>query len=322
MLTGKLVIAAILVGWLIYSGTLDFAALSLLFEQPWLLAMNLAVFTIGAVLGALRWRWLLRLADIQLPLARALQLHLTGMFFNVAVPGNIGGDVLKSAYVARDVAPAKRPTVYVIALVDRLIALAGLVAVAVVLTAIDTSPLRQLGGAVAVLAVVTFIPAVIGIVIIRRSGERLERWRGGLIGQLFAAARLVANGPKVLAAALGLSILVHVTAIALVAALATAITAHDISIASMGPIYSLGMLTMVIPISYAGIGVGHVAFEQLFRIVGLTGGATVFNVYLVGQITPCVVGILPYLGLRRDAAPPSEGEARAQQAGYDAPRDD
>ncbi|HWU87818.1 MAG TPA: lysylphosphatidylglycerol synthase domain-containing protein, partial [Kofleriaceae bacterium] len=200
---GKLAVAALLVGWLLRSGTLDLAALGLLFERPGLLAADLGVFALAAVFGALRWRLLLRLADVRLSVGRALQLQLTGLFFNVVIPGNIGGEIVKSVYAARRAAPARRPTVFLIAFVDRLLGIAGLVAVAFAVTLLrgravwEDPRLRELASAVMALAALTFGVPVLLVAIIRRSGDRLERRLGGttrlarMLGQLVAAARLV-----------------------------------------------------------------------------------------------------------------------------------
>ena len=320
VLAAKVAIGALLIGWLVRSGTLDFAALAVFVERPALLIANLAVFAGTTVLGALRWRLLLRLAGVYLPVGRALQLAFTAVFFNVVAPGNIGGDIIKSIYVAREVAPERRTAVFVIAFLDRLLALAGLVAVAAVLTlarggtAWADPRLRELSGAIVVLVVATFGAPILLLVIVRHAGPRLEaRIRGTsvlgkILAQLVASARLVSAGPRSLVIALGLAIATHLAGIVLFAALATAITAQDISVSSMASVYPLGMLTMVLPISYAGFGVGHVAFDQLFAMVGLTGGATVLNVYLIGQIVPCLLGVIPYLTLKRSAAPPTAVE--------------
>lgn len=315
VLVAKLAVAGLLIGWLLRSGTLDFGALALFFERPALLVGNLAVFAFSVGLGALRWRLLLRLAGVHLPVGRALQLHLTAVFFNVVVPGNIGGDVVKSTYVAREVAPDRRASVFVIAFLDRLLALAGLVVVAGALTAArgravwDDPRLRELGSAVALLVLATLVAPAVLLLIIRRSGHRLEGWIGGttriarLFGQLVAAARLVSAGPRTLLAALGLAVAAHLAGIVLFSTLAAAVTAQDVPVVSMASVYPLGMLSMVLPISYAGFGVGHAAFEQLFAMIGLSGGATVLNVYLIGQTAPCLLAVIPYLTLRREAAP-------------------
>jgi glycosyltransferase 2 family protein len=322
ILAGKVAVAGLLVGWLLRSGALDLAALGLLFERPALLAGTLGVFSLAVGIGALRWRLLLELADVRLSVGRALQLQLTGFFFNVVIPGNIGGEIVKSVYAARQATPDKRPTVFLIAFVDRLLGIAGLIAVALVMTLLrgraawDAPQLRELSGVVVVLAALTFGVPLVLLVIIRRSGDRLAGWPGGttrlarVLGQLAGAVRLVAAGPRLLVVALCLSIVVHVAAMALFAALATAITSQDVSLVSLASVFPLGMLTVVLPISPAGVGVGHVAFDRLFAIVGLSGGATVFNVYLIGQIAPCLVGLIPYLALRRAAALPTEAEAQ------------
>jgi uncharacterized protein (TIRG00374 family) len=318
ILVGKVAIGALLIGWLVRSGSLDFGALSLFFERPVLLAANLAAFAFTTVLGALRWRLLLRLAGVHLPVGRAMRLALTAVFFNVVAPGNIGGDVVKSIYVAREVAPERRTGVFVIAFLDRLLALAGLVAVAAALTfargrAAWADPrVRELSSAVVVLVLATFVAPVLVLVIVRRSGSRLDGWAqrpsriGRIVGQLIASARLISAGPRTLVVALGLAIATHLAGIGLFAMLATAITAQDISVSSMASVYPLGMLSMVLPISYAGFGVGHLAFNQLFAMIGLTRGATVVNVYLIGQAVPCLLGVIPYLTLRREAPLASE----------------
>jgi uncharacterized protein (TIRG00374 family) len=315
---GKLAIGALLIGWLVRSGTLDFGALSVFFERPALFGADLVVFSLTTALGALRWRLLLRHAGVNLSVGRAMQLAYTAAFFNVVAPGNVGGDVVKSIYVARDVAPEQRTSVFVIAFLDRLVALAGLVVVAAVLTlargrAVWADP--QLAGPSAVvvaLVIVTFAAPILLLLVIRCSGERLERWSQGttrigkIFGQLVASARLVSAAPRALVIALGLAIATHLTGIVWFSTLATAITAQDIPVSRMASIYPLGMLTMMLPIAYAGFGVGHVAFERLFAMIGLRGGATVLNVYLIGQTVPCLFGVIPYLALKREARPAPE----------------
>ena len=88
----KAAVAALLLGWLMRSGALDFGALGVLFDEPALLAVDLGIFALGVLVGALRWRVLLELAGVRLPLGRAIPLQLTALFFNVVIPGNVGGE--------------------------------------------------------------------------------------------------------------------------------------------------------------------------------------------------------------------------------------
>lgn len=317
----KIVVATVLIGWLIRSGALDFTALRMFVDRPVLLLANITMFALSVVFGTLRWTTLLRLADVKIPFGRALQLQLTALFFNVVIPGNVGGDVVKAVYAAREAAPAKRSTVFLIVFVERLLGLGGLVLVAGVMTILrgnalwQTPRLRELAMGVGLLALVTLIGPAIAVLLVRRSGDRLEQWTGGttkiakLLTQLVAAARLVSAGPKNLAIALGLSMGTHAMAMLLFTAITNAITGQGVALSAVATIYPLGIITMILPVSPAGIGVGHVAFDRLFSLIGLDHGATVFNVFLIGQIAPCLLGVIPYLALKREGSMPTEAPA-------------
>ena len=321
LFAAKLVLAGGLIAWLIRSGSLDFKALEVFVQRPLLLVASLAMSAFGIVLGALRWTALLRLAGVRIPLGRAIQLQMTGLFFNIAIPGNVGGDLVKSAYAAREAEPAKRPTVFVAVFVERLLGLGGLVIVAGIVILLRASALwndpqlRDLAIAVAALAGVTVLGPAVLILVVRNSGERLELWTTGpsrfakLAAQLVAAARLVSAGPKNLAVALGLSMTIHAVSMAFFTALAVAITARDIPYSAVASVFPLGILTIVVPISPGGIGVGHVAFDRLFAMIGVNGGASVFNAYLiVAQILPSLLGVFPYLALRKSHVLPSAAD--------------
>jgi hypothetical protein len=104
----------------------------------------------------------------------------------------------------------------------------------------------------------------------------------------------------------------HIAGGAAFALLAHAISSHAAPATSVLAVYPLGMLTVMLPISYAGIGVGHLAFERLFALLGMTDGASVFNTYFIAQSVPCLLGVIPYLAVRRRQAPPNETEVALQ----------
>jgi uncharacterized protein (TIRG00374 family) len=319
----KATVAAVLIGWLVRSGALDFGALGLFFRQPWLLAMDLAVFAFGTLMGTLRWRALLGLAQVEVPFRRLLQLQMTALFFNVVIPGNVGGDVVKALYVARDADPRKRTTILLLVFVERLVGLAGLVVVASLVTALrgpalwQDPQLRQLALAVAALGALTVLGPIGFMLVMRFAGHRLEALTSGssrvasLLNRIVMSLRLLSSGPKNLFIALTLSMIVHAAAMGLFTLLTRAILDRDVAYSAVATIFPLGILTMVLPVSPAGLGVGHVAFDRLFAAIGLTSGATIFNVYLLGQITPCLLGVFPYLALKKRGAMPTAAEAEA-----------
>lgn len=318
MFAGKVVVAAVLITWLIRSGSLDFKALDVFVSRPLLVLSSIGLTLLGVVTGAARWSVLLRLANVRIPFLRAMQLQATAIFFNVAIPGNVGGDLIKSGYAAREAKPAMKPTVFVIVFVERILGLAGLVLVAGIVILLrgpvlwHDPQLRELALAVAALAAATVLGPALLILLVRTSGDHLERWTSGpsrfakLSAHLVAAARLVSAGPKNLAVALGLSMTLHATNMAFFTALAVAITARDIPFSAVVSVFPFGILTLVLPISPGGIGVGHVAFDRLFAMIGIPGGASVFNAYLVAQIAPSLLGVFPYLALKRSHSLPTD----------------
>ncbi|HVH47774.1 MAG TPA: lysylphosphatidylglycerol synthase transmembrane domain-containing protein [Labilithrix sp.] len=313
----KAAFAVLLIVWLVRSGHLDMGALRILIERPWLLAMNLGLFTIGACVTTLRFSVLLGLADVHVPLRSLFRLQMTAYFFNVVIPGNIGGDVVKALYVARDEPKEKRTTILLVAFVERLLGVAALVLLATFITlarpAIWSDPLlRPLATAVVAIGGATLIGGTLALVIVRKAGAKLDQFTSGpsklskLLNQLVASMRLLSAGPRRLVTALGLSMFSHALAMAFFTALTRALLQKDVPYTAVATVFPLGLLTLMIPISPSGLGVGHVAFKRLFEAIGLAGGATVFNVYLLGQITPCLLGIFPFLSLKRRGELPSE----------------
>lgn len=315
----KVAVATTLITWLVRSGMLKFGALSIFLEQPVLLVADLALFAFALFMGTLRWRALLAIAGAHVPFRRALQLQFTAQFFNVVVPGNVGGDVVKALYVARDEEPSKRTAILLIVFVERLVGLGALVLVASMVAIVkgpllwQNPQLRQLAMGVAFLGLCTLVGPALFVLLMRRAGDRLETYTTGttfiakLANRLVAAARLLSAGPRNLLLALGYSMLAHAATIVFFTVLTRALLLEAVPFSSIATVYPLGILTMILPISPAGLGVGHVAFDRLFSMIGLHDGATVFNVYLIGVLAPCLLGVFPYLALRRKGAlPPSE----------------
>lgn len=326
----KIGVAALLIGWLIRSGSLDMGALRILVQKPWLLAMNLGVFVAAALCATLRWRALLTLANVRQPFLRLLSLQLTATFFNVVIPGNVGGDVVKALYVARDADPRSRTTILLIVFIERLLGLGGLVTTAFLVTLLrgptlwNDPLLRPMASMVTLVALATVIGPMIFLAVIRRAGDRIEAYTSGttklakLLNQLVAAFRLLAAGPRRLVEALVISMVLHALAMGYFTVLTRVLGGYDVGYFAIATIFPLGLLTMVIPIAPAGLGVGHVAFDRLFAAIGLSGGAasgaTIFNVYLLGQILPALVGVIPYIALRRRGALPDAAEAAVTES--------
>lgn len=301
------------------------SALGIFVERPWLLVMDLGLFALGAVIASTRFGVLLGLADVRVPFSTLFRLQMTAFFFNVVIPGNIGGDVVKALYVARDAPKEKRTTILLVTFVERLIGVSALVILGALVTvlrpALWSDPiLRPLATVIAAVGAATLIGGALALVVVRKAGARLEIYTSGpskiskLLNQLVASARLVSAGPRRLVIALVLSMSYHAMLMGFFTLLTQALLQRDVPYSAVATVFPLGLLTLMLPISPSGLGVGHVAFKRLFEAIGLSGGATVFNVYLLGQILPCLLGVFWFLSLKRKGELPTEVPQEPQAA--------
>lgn len=330
----KLVLAAALIGWLIRSGNLEFGTLRVLIDRPILLVLDLGLFLLGVCSTSLRFRVLLGLADVAPPISTILRLQMTAYFFNTVIPGSIGGDVVKALYVARDAPASKRTTILLLVFIERLLGVCALLIMAAIIVLIRlpvllADPLlRPLAITVLILGASVLVGGTLAILIVQKLGDRLDRFTSGpskiakLLNQLVASFLLVSKKPKRLLAALGISMTFHVLAMGYFTMLTQIILERDVPYASVATVFALGLLSLMLPISPSGLGVGHVAFKRLFEAIGLAGGASIFNVYLLGQITPSLLGVFPFLSLRRRGELPTADDPAPADETRPSPKSD
>jgi uncharacterized protein (TIRG00374 family) len=316
----KLVLAGGLIAWLVLSGQLDFSKLDVFWREPSLLVLNLGLFFLGACIGSWRYQALLRIANVQVKFRTLFTLQMTAFFFNVVIPGNIGGDVVKALYVARDQAAEKRTTILVLTFVERLLGVVALILVGALVMIVRPSVwsdpiLRPMGGTVVALAAALIVGGIAALALVRVLGARLDNYTTGpsriskLLNQLVASLRLVSEGPRSIAFALGLSMIYHASGIFLFTLILRSVLGSDTPYSTVATVFPIGLLSLMLPISPAGMGVGHVAFKKLFEAIGITGGATAFNVYIIAVNAPSLFGVFPFLTLKKRGELPPEASS-------------
>ena len=68
----------------------------------------------------------------------------------------------------------------------------------------------------------------------------------------------------------------------------------------------IGLITIAIPIAPGGIGIGHVAFESLYLLASHSGGADIFNLFVIVQLSVFLLGGIPYFLLSGEYKVPKE----------------
>jgi hypothetical protein len=191
----RTLVASLWVRVLMTAGLLAFVATQIDFAHAghrlasagwaWLIASTV-VLMVSLILGALRWRVFLTAAAIEITPARAVRVHLIGMFSTNFLPSQVGGDVTRAWLVA---GPGMRIRSFVSVVLDRITALGCLVAASwLAIAGQADAPPAVLALALAATTGMLAL-AWAGIEIFARSGKTRSR-----LGARLREARLVVRG--------------------------------------------------------------------------------------------------------------------------------
>ena len=140
--------------------------------RPEYLVLALFVYPLSNLLGAVRWRELMRAHQLDIGFMRCLKLTWLGFFWSLVFPGVTGGDVVKAYSVARTA--TKRAVAVLTVLLDRIIGMVGLAILSgvVILFNLHNQELRTVST-----GILLFILAAVGSGVLFFS-RRLRRWFG------------------------------------------------------------------------------------------------------------------------------------------------
>ncbi|MAG55044.1 MAG: hypothetical protein CMJ83_02010 [Planctomycetes bacterium] len=229
--------------------------------------------------GIKRWQVLLRAQDIQVTFFEAMRLTFIGFFFNNAVPGLTGGDVVKAVMIAR-AHQGRGPDAVSTVIVDRVVGLLVLAAMAAGVLLFSFSSYRtiavwvflMLGGAA--FAICLFMSRRI------RKLLRIDKLLSMLPGsdalkRLDKAFLLYRRRRKEMAFCIAISLLSHVFNVLSVWFIGQDLgvdAAHGLkepALLTYFVVVPIIMIVSAVPVLPGGWGVGEAAFGYFFRSVGI-----------------------------------------------------
>ena len=291
---------------MVNSGKLDITRVALFWRHPATLAAILSILTLVVVpAAALRWWLLLRAMGIRMPIGRSLLLTWIGNFFNTALPGSISGDFVKGYYIIDANRGGEKAKAFTTLVIDRFTGLFGLVVMAFIALLFNwplilaQPQLQPLAAAVAALFAATVF--FYGIVLYR-FGKGSDPFitvlnalpKSAFFLNIYTTFKSYQHHKNTLLATLVLSIGIHAAIAAIFAMIAGMIGVGNLGAALQSLIMPVGLIAIAVPIAPSGVGVGHVAFDSLYAIGGISGGADIFNLYLILQIAVYLLGGIAY----------------------------
>jgi hypothetical protein len=286
------------------SGAIKWRALGGLFRAWELAAAAFVILMMDSLLIAWRLKTLLSPRGLHLPLASAIRLTLIGIFFNSCLPGATGGDVIKIYYAAEG-NKGRRTEVATLILLDRAVGMFALLLLPLLLAPLFPELIAASAGIRALLWIAGTVCA--GLVAATLLGwlravreSALVTWVtaklpfGKYLGIIYDTVYAYRAHAGTLVLTVAISLFAHLLAatVAMLCSLAT----HPQEFAwKMIVVIPLGFTASALPITPGGLGVGEAAFNRLFRLARLVGGAEALLGWRLLTLLQGLVGLAFYL---------------------------
>ncbi|MCL4523664.1 MAG: flippase-like domain-containing protein [Acidobacteria bacterium] len=316
----RTVIGIALVVYLWRSGAINWAAMAGLATQWKITLAVIVLLLLDAAAIGWRLRVLLDPSGFHLPMLSAFRLTMIGVFFNSCLPGATGGDLVK-IYYATEGNPGRRTAVGTIVLLDRAAGMFALMLLPLLLLPFFPELPEKSAALRAVLWVVAAIAAVTGVGTLMCFSERIRRsalveWAirrlplGRYIGIIYDTVHAYREHPAPLFKSVAISLAAHMLAVSV--AMLSALATHPEEFSwKMCVIIPIGFAANALPVTPGGLGVGEAAFDKLFALAGLSGGAEALLGWRVLTILISPLGLVYYLQGRRRFVHDAEAKAGA-----------
>jgi hypothetical protein len=271
-------------------------------EWRWLL-VGWLVYGLVETLATLRWQLLLRVQGITLGWLRAGGIVIVGLFFNMFLPGLVGGDAMRLYFVFKET-PRKRTRATLSVAMDRLVGLISILLLALVVVVCrfdwlnrfpETAHITFLALALlcgsSLFAIALFVSSGLGFL---KYLPQQFPWRRAIL-RAGSAVRLYSSRPGLCLVALILTILSHLAYY--LSYYCAAYSLHAVSSGAPTMIDFISLMPLVntitaVPISFGGVGVRETLFQKLLGdLTGMPVAAAALAASL-GFLTQASWGVL------------------------------
>jgi uncharacterized membrane protein YbhN (UPF0104 family) len=319
----KVAVSAAGIGLLLREVDERVLAATLAAADPALIALAIGVYLAGQVITAWRWQIIARAAGFAEPLGRVVVWYFIGMFFNLFGPSTLGGDLVRSLYLAE---PSGRRAVALHTVIfDRLSGLAMLFVLAFAAFAAFGS--FRLPPALFYTTVGLGTALVAGWWAVPPVARRVLPAHNRVRRMIEAELRLFWRDPALLLTTSAVSLGFHVVQVA-TAAIAGAAVGLAVPWPSYFVFHPLVTIFSALPVSVAGVGLrefGYVWFLSSLLAVPEERAAAFAVVWLAVLIASSLAGGAVFLAtgarmprLRRRRASAASRHAGAARGGADA----
>lgn len=268
------------------------------------LPVGILLLGVNLVLIGERWRNLLKSHLQKVKFWPTFRLNLMGVFFNFAMPGGVGGDVVKAYYLQKDLS-ASRTVAFTSVLMDRILGLYTTVLMAftaLLFEYFESSFNKEMIQNLLTWVAFLFAGLTSGLlVLIFWSWSDKYLQATGLKGKIFRfmhACHIFIKNTRQIIVAIFFTMLTQGLAVIFFGWFLRVILGEAVDWLTLLFIVPVGFMIMAIPLTPAGIGVGQAAFYFLFQhfsSVSNQAGPAVITAFQLTQFIWALVGAYFYL---------------------------
>jgi glycosyltransferase 2 family protein len=287
------------------------------------LTLAAATFLAGMLLTFYRWYVLVRAQGLPFTVAAGMRLGLIGFYLSTFLPGSVGGDIIKAAFLARQ--QSRRTVAVATVVVDRFVGLCGLIWLVALVGGV-----AWLGGLMARVGTDDSARAYLQMIVLIAIGltaasfavwfaagfvsdQRAERVAcglqripklGGSVAELWRALHMYRQRGASVALTLILSMVGHIGFVLAFYFAALTLTPED-------QIPTLAAHFVIVPVGFpspGGVGGSELGFGTLYKMIGFTIAAGVLGSLVLRVITWALglLGYIVYLRMKPNLQPPGE----------------
>ncbi len=252
-------------------------------DRDWLI-LGWACYGAVEVLATARWQLLLRVQGIALSWLRALAIVIIGLFFNMFLPGLVGGDVVRVYFVFK-CAPRQKTRATLSVVMDRLFGLLSILFLATLSIALRFSWLKRSGATLHIAYLVlgllsagfvllVLLFGAVGFGFLRKVPKSTPFRQ--TIMESGKALQLYGTHLGVMIVALAITIVSHLAYYLSFYCAARSLHAAGAEVPSMTDVLSIMPLVNTVtalPISLGGVGVRETLFQELLGNLAHVPGA-------------------------------------------------
>lgn len=287
----KVGLALALVWYLFKSGRLTKGSFMKLLDPGNALFLIIAgmVFLVSQALSSLRLTFLLRMIDITLKFAAAFKLTMLGNFYNMVIPGSVGGDVVKGYYLAKAEDNAKGRSSGIV-IMDRVIGLVALLLIGgvslIYILQLNSPVLAPYRGKLGLVIALSAVVSAIFVLLLALGKNRLVRQRlkalalkvfkQGFFYYMIEGLGAVTRKRRYLVFALLISFIVQFLSLAGIFVLSRMLGGAAPETVPLMAVTSVVMLFGVVPVTPGNLGWTELVATFGWSAIGSGNGAEIF----------------------------------------------